>query len=111
MSSKDFLERNEKSLRDREVRVKDNLKVKESMELQECTFKPELKRSKSARKWNSTSRTLKQFLEDQMRFEESRKSRQVVRAEHSRVLKSLELTLKPEIDPFSTLLVEQKRMT
>ena len=70
-SVKEFMVRTERSLRERETKVSEKRLVKESSDLKECTFRPQLvRRSKS-----SLSRTLKQFLQDQSRFEEARRSR------------------------------------
>ena len=84
-SLKGFIERTEKKIRDKESRIKEKLRVKDSEELRECTFRPKLiRRAKSS----LGSRSLKQFLDDQQRYQENKKSRQVMRAEHNQTLLS-----------------------
>jgi hypothetical protein len=83
----------------------EKLQVKETEEMRECTFKPKLiRRAKS-----SMGRSLKKFLEDQQRYQETKKSRQVLRAEHNQALLSQDLTFKPLIDPLSKRMIESKR--
>lgn len=55
VSLKGFIERTEKKIRDKESRIKEKLRAKDSEELKECTFRPKLIR----RARSSMGRTLK----------------------------------------------------
>ena len=81
-----------------------NRQLRKSQELKQCTFRP-----KTATGTTKSHRSIGQFLEDQMKFEEVRKSKQVIRAEQKRQDILEQFKGVPQIDSKSVLLAEEHR--